>query len=57
MKAQPQKSLKTPKLPQGNDEGGGFVDRKLMKIDPKREQFEPTEAEPVRARFRMGGGC
>lgn len=41
----------------GNDEGGKFVSRDLKKISPNTEQFEPTPAEPVRQRFKMGGGC
>lgn len=41
----------------GNDEGGKFVDRDLKKVNPNNEQFEPTTAEPVRQRFKMGGGC
>ena len=39
------------------DEGGKFVDRNLMKVNPKTEQFAPTPAEPVRRRYKMGGGC
>ncbi len=41
----------------GNDEGGNFVDRDLAKVNPSKEQFEPTDAEPVRQRFKMAGGC
>lgn len=41
----------------GNDEGGRFVDRNLGSVKPQNEQFEPTDAEPVRQRFKMGGGC
>lgn len=51
------KSYKAPKMPKGNDEGGKFVPRKLMPVNPLREQFAPTPAEPVRQRFKMGGGC
>lgn len=51
------KSYKAPKMAKGNDEGGRFVSRNLMKTDPKKEQFAPTPAEPVRQRFKMGGGC
>ena len=36
---------------------GKFVDRDLCGTNPKKEQFEPTPAEPVRQRYRMGGGC
>lgn len=48
---------KSPRMPKGNDEGGRFVDRKLMGVNPLKEQFEPTGAEPVRQRYKMGGGC
>lgn len=40
-----------------NDERGRFVDRDLMKVNPKKEQFAPTPAEPVRAHKRMAGAC
>ena len=40
-----------------NDEGGRFVDRNLMSVDPKKEQFEPADSEPVRQRYKMAGGC
>ena len=40
-----------------NDEKGKFVVRNLMKTDPKKEQFAPTEKEPVPQLYRMGGGC
>ena len=33
-----------------------FKDRSLSHIDPKREQFEPTEAVPIRQHHRMAGG-
>lgn len=36
---------------------GNFVDRNLMNVSPLKEQFEPTSATPVRARYKMGGGC
>ncbi len=57
MKAQQSKSAKAPAMKKGNDEGGKFVSRDLKSINPKTEQFAPTPAEPVRARYRMGGGC
>jgi len=41
----------------GNDEGGKFVDRNLMSVNPMKEQFEPTPSEPVPQRYKMGGGC
>ena len=40
-----------------NDEGGRFVARDLRRVNPKREQFAPTPAEPVRLRYKMAGGC
>lgn len=40
-----------------NDEGGRVVHRDLMKVNPKKGQFEPTAAEPVRQRYKMAGGC
>jgi hypothetical protein len=39
----------TPKAPMQ------FKDRNLMGVNPMKEQFEPTEAEPVRQRARMAG--
>lgn len=48
---------KVPYWPKGTDEGGRFVDRKLMGVDPKKEQFAPTDAVPVRQHFKMAGGC
>ena len=52
-----QKSYKAPRMPKGNDEGGRFVDRDLTKVNPLKQQFEPTAAEPVRQHNRMAGGC
>lgn len=49
--------VKAPKMPKGNDESGRFVDRNLMGVNPLKQQFEPTPQEPVRQRFKMGGGC
>lgn len=40
-----------------NDEGGKYVDRDLTKVNPTKEQFEPTDAEPVRQHYKMAGGC
>lgn len=51
------KAAKSPKMPRGNDEGGKFVDRNLMAVNPLREQFEPTDAEPVRQHAKMAGAC
>lgn len=31
-------------------------ERKLLATNPKKEQFEPTAAEPVRQHYRMSGG-
>jgi hypothetical protein len=45
-----------PKMPRGNDEGGRFVSRNLVPVKTA-EAFVPTPAEPVRMRFKMGGGC
>jgi len=56
MKTNP-KQAKVPRMPKGNDEGGKFVSRDLRAVNPKREQFEPTPAEPVRQHFKMAGGC
>ena len=36
---------------------GKFVDRDLRAVNPKTEQFAPTPAEPVRAKYKMAGGC
>lgn len=51
------KQASAPRMPKGNDEGGKFVSRDLCAVNPKREQFAPTPAEPVRQRFKMAGGC
>jgi len=32
-----------------------FKDRPLMGTSPMKEQFEPTDAEPVRQHHRMAG--
>jgi hypothetical protein len=56
MKQSPSKP-KVPAMPKGNDEGGKFVARDLMRTNPRKEQFAPTPAEPVRQRFKMAGGC
>ncbi len=50
------KMASAPSWPKGNDEGGKFVDRKLMPMKTA-EAFVPTPAVPVRMRFKMGGGC
>ena len=53
------KKINTPKLLKGNDDGGKFVERNIMKMNPKRDadQCAPTPAEPVRQKFKMAGGC
>ena len=50
------KAYKSP-IKKANDERGKFVARDLMKVNPRKEQFEPTAAEPVRQHFKMAGGC
>lgn len=57
MKASQPEQPNVPRMPEGNDEGGKFVDRELASVSPLDEQFEPTDAEPVRQRFNMAGGC
>jgi hypothetical protein len=32
-----------------------FKDRQLMSVNPLKEQFEPTESEPIRQQARMAG--
>tara|TARA_R110000868_G_scaffold301_3_gene2518 strand:- start:1478 stop:1612 length:135 start_codon:yes stop_codon:yes gene_type:complete len=44
-------------MPKGNDEKGKYVDRNLMPVNPLKQQFEPTPAEPVRQHYKMAGGC
>ena len=51
------KSVKTVSWKGGNDESGKFVSRDLCKVNPMKEQFEPTPAEPVRQHYKMAGGC
>ena len=34
-----------------------YMDRDLAKINPLKEQFEPTAAEPVRQHAKMVGAC
>lgn len=33
-----------------------YNDRNLMGVNPTKEQFEPTDASPIRQRNKMGGG-
>jgi hypothetical protein len=35
---------------------GSFQDRNLMGTSPLKEQFEPTDACPIRQRNKMAGG-
>lgn len=59
--------MRNPKSVQSNKGGreGGYkngvptklTERNLTSVSPKTEQFAPTPAEPVRARYRMAGGC
>ena len=53
------KAAKAPSMPKGNDEGGRFVDRNLMKMNPKndKDQLAPTPSEPVSQHKRMAGAC
>ena len=37
--------------------GQHFEDRDLMRGKVPKDQFAPSEAEPVRQRYKMGGGC
>jgi len=39
----------------GMVDGGKFTHHNLMKTNPMKEQFAPTDASPVRQRARMGG--
>lgn len=57
MKTKSPQPAKAPRMAKGNDEGGRFVSRDLRKVNPLKEQFEPTAAEPVRQHFKMAGGC
>lgn len=34
-----------------------FKDRNLMGVSPLRQQFEPTDAMPVKQHFKMAGGA
>ena len=49
-------TMKSPKMAAGNDEGGKYVSRNLFPIKTA-EAFVPTDAEPVRMRFKLAGGC
>jgi len=47
------KSFKTPA--ERPADGGKFVDRDLMKVNPLTEQFEPKDPDPVRQHAKMAG--
>ena len=34
---------------------GKLADRNLLAINPRNEQFEPTDAQPIRQHARMAG--
>lgn len=58
------KSAKLVSKNSGGGEGGyrngvptKVVGRNLAAMNPKTAQFEPTPAEPVRAHYKMAGGC
>lgn len=38
-------------------EAGSFKDRDLAATNPIKEQFEPTDADPVNQHKRMAGTC
>lgn len=48
-------SSKKPNPGCGMVVGGKFHDTKPHKVNPLREQFAPTEAQPIRQRARMAG--
>lgn len=45
------------KLKQAKGKGSGqtFVDRNIAATDPNKEQFAPTEADPIKLHHRMAG--
>lgn len=49
------KSSTKPRIGMGLVNGGKFTSHNLMKTNPLREQFAPTDAQPIRQRARMGG--
>jgi hypothetical protein len=50
------KPVKSP-IKGTNSERGRYVDRPLMKVNPRKEQFAPTPAEPVNQHKKMAGAC
>ena len=49
------KSSRKPRPGQGMVTGGRLRDYNPMKVNPLREQFAPTSAQPIRQRARMAG--
>lgn len=61
MSTYPQSKSKSPnkpgKRPYKVDSQAALQDRNLAAINPLDQQFEPTDAEPVRQKARMAGVC
>lgn len=55
-KSAPQPKKAARPTPYGG-ERMAFNDRNLMGVSPLKEQFEPTDAQPVRQHYKMAGGC
>ena len=51
------RAAKAPAMKKGNDEGGKFVDRNLVKLNDGCESLVPTDAEQVNLHKRMAGAC
>lgn len=51
------KLAKMAQAPKVRTEAPHLNQQDLMKINPLREQFEPTPQEPVRQHYKMAGGC
>ncbi len=49
------RSSKKPRPGIGNVNGGKLHDYNPLRVNPNKQQFEPTEAQPIRQRARMGG--
>ncbi len=49
------KSYSKPPRKAGGEARETYKDRNLMATNPKKEQFEPTPAEPVNQHKRMAG--
>lgn len=54
-KSSSNKSGKGYKSYEGPAAPAALKDRNLAATDPKKEQFEPTDAVPIRQHHRMGG--